>query len=183
MSGLWGAQDPETKEFFGAVEVMRKGLFDFCFANIVMNPRRFEIIDYMQPISFMRLGFAIRSKTVEKISWTTYISPIHNLSWFVIILFSLVIFVMIVLVLSLLHVKSDKFDILWAMMASVFGIGVINHHEDSYGKTTKILFVLSFVVGNIYFSFYQAFLTSSLAVPSNYRPFYAPEMIPQTNFK
>ena len=81
------------------------------------------------------------------------------------------------------QVETDKFDILWAMVGSVFGIEVIDHHDQDYNKSSKILIFISFLAGSIFFYSYQAFLTSSLAVPSETVPFRTPEEILQTNYR
>ncbi len=69
------------------------------------------------------------------------------------------------------------------MIASVFGIEVIGHHDPDYNKSSKILIFITFLAGSVYFYSYQAFLTSSLAVPSETVPFRTPEEILQTNYK
>ena len=69
------------------------------------------------------------------------------------------------------------------MTASVFGIGVIDHNDPDYNKSSKILIFITFLAGSVFFYSYQAFLTSSLAVPSETVPFRTPEEILQTNYK
>ena len=64
-----------------------------------------------------------------------------------------------------------------------FGIEVIGHHDPDYNKSSKILIFITFLAGSVFFYSYQAFLTSSLAVPSETVPFRTPEEILQTNYK
>ena len=81
------------------------------------------------------------------------------------------------------QLQTDKFDIFWAITSSVFGIGVIDHHDKIYKGSMKITFLTTFLAGSVFFYAYQAFLISSLAVPSQKLPFQTPEGILDTSYK
>ena len=95
----WTPQDPVTKEFGGMVKNLRLGQADFIGANLVFTAKRFQILDFMQPISFVTSGFVVKRQKEDAFGWEVFTSPFHSQIW----LFLTILSVVSAIILYIMH--------------------------------------------------------------------------------
>ena len=81
---------------------------------------------------------------------------------------------------------SKNISILEAFMnsaASIFGIGLLDANDSSSTKSARLGLFVIFMCTSIIFYVYGGFLTSILAVPTEYKPFNNPEDLLKTPYK
>ena len=124
-------------------------------------------------------------KRVEKISWSTFISPFHWTIW-------LCLFASILVLSTALWVfhgyqrkekALSKIEAFCISASSIFGMGIWDANEFQSNESGRLTLLIVFISGSIFFYTYGGFLTSSLAVPMEYIPFSSPHEILSTNYR
>ena len=67
--------------------------------------------------------------------------------------------------------------------ASVFGIGLLDANDPSSTKSARFSLFVIFICTSIIFYVYGGFLTSILAIPTEYKPFNNPEDLLKTTYR
>ena len=111
--------------------------------------------------------------------------PFHRNLWLSLLTLSLVN----ALVIWILHrypQNPTSLDFLGAISISLstsFGITVRDANDQGTKTSARLSLYVTFICGSIFFYVYVAFLTSALAIPSEYKPFQSPAEILQTNYR
>ena len=59
---IWGVYDENKKEWLGGIRNLINGDVDLMSANLCYSRSRKEVIDWLQPINSIDLGFIIKGK-------------------------------------------------------------------------------------------------------------------------
>ena len=81
---------------------------------------------------------------------------------------------------------SKTISILEAFMnstATVFGMNILDGNDPSISTSARLSLFVLFICTSIIFYTYGGFLTSTLAVPIDNRPFNNPEELLKTNYR
>ena len=77
----WTPQDPVTKEYGGMIKNLLTGEADFIGANLAITSKRFQILDFMQPVSVTPSGFVVKRQKMDAVAWEVFILPFHPKLW------------------------------------------------------------------------------------------------------
>ena len=131
-------------------------------------------------VNFFNLG-----KKIDQFSWTTFFAPFHWKLWLGLTILCILVSVMIWIFHQ--YPKGSKtISILEAFMnstASMFGIGLLDANDPSSTKSARLSLFVIFICTSIIFYVYGGFLTSILAVPTEYKPFNNPEDLLKTTYR
>lgn len=136
-------------------------------------------------ILISNLYYAFTDQKFDLLSWKTFMIPFHRDLWLSLLSLSLVN----ALVIWILHSHSQNSTSLGFLgaisisLSTSFGITVRDANDLGTSTSARLSLYVIFICGSIYFYVYTAFLTSALAVPSEYNPFQSPEEILQTNYR
>ena len=99
----------------------------------------------------------------------------------------LCIFVSVMLWIFHRYPKGSKtISILEAFMnstATIFGMDILDGNDPSISTSARLCLFVLFICTSIIFYTYGGFLTSALAIPTEYRPFNTPEGLLETNYR
>ena len=68
-------------------------------------------------------------------------------------------------------------------VSSIFGMTVRDANEMRTKTSARLTLFIIFICGSLFWYVYVGFLTSALAVPSEYKPFQSPEGLAKTNYR
>ena len=128
--------------------------------------------------------FTFLGEYIDQFSWTTFIAPFHWVLWLCILLLS----VGSATVMWIFHkypkgsTELDFLESIAISFSSIFGVSIHDSDLDTNSSARISLFVV-YICGSLFFYVYVGFLTSSLAVPADYKPFESPEEILQTEYR
>ena len=133
--------------------------------------------------------FSIKSlftgKKVEKISWSTFISPFHWTIW--LCLFASILVLSTALWFFHSYQREEKalskIEAFCISASSIFGMGIWDANEFQSNESGRLTLLIIFISGSIFFYTYGGFLTSSLAVPVENIPFRSPSDILNTDYR
>ena len=124
-------------------------------------------------------------KKIEQLSWTVFMSPFHWTLWLCIL--GLAIGVSPVLWIFHRFPKGHETisftEALLIPVSSIFALGTRDANDLNTNLSAKIGLLVIFLSGTVIFYSYGGFLTSSLAIPNNEKPFSSPEGLLETNYR
>ena len=124
-------------------------------------------------------------KTIEQLSMSTFLSPFHWTVW----LYLLILSIVISTALWISHSFSKNWkernyiEAFCIVCSSIFGMGIWNANDTNSKTSEKLVLLVVFISGSLFYYTYCGFLTSSLAVPNEKLPFDSPEGLLNTNYK
>ena len=124
-------------------------------------------------------------KKIEQLSMSTFLSPFHWTVWLCLLLLSIGIST----VLWISHNFSKKWkemnyiEAFCIVSSSIFGMSIIDANDTNSKTSERLMLLVTFISGSLFYYNYCAFLTSSLAVPNENLPFDSPEGILNTNYR
>ena len=124
-------------------------------------------------------------KKIEQLSMSTFLSPFHWTVWLCLLISSIGISI----VLWISHNFSrnwEKIDYLEAFCiasSSIFGFCIRDANDTNSKTSERLILLIVFISGSLFYYTYCAFLTSSLAVQNEKIPFDSPEGILNTNYR
>jgi hypothetical protein len=124
-------------------------------------------------------------KTIEQLSMSTFLSPFHWTVW----LYLLILSIVISTALWISHSFSKNWkernyiEAFCIVCSSIFGMGIWNANETNSKTSERLMLLVIFISGSLFYYTYCAFLTSSLAVPNEILPFDSPEGILNTKYR
>ena len=68
-------------------------------------------------------------------------------------------------------------------VSSIFGMTVRDANDIGTKTSARLTLFIIFICGSLFWYVYVGFLTSALAVPSEYKPFQSPEGLVKTNYR
>ena len=68
-------------------------------------------------------------------------------------------------------------------VSSIFGMTVRDANDIGTKTSARLTLFIIFICGSLFWYVYVGFLTSALAVPSEYKPFHSPEGLVKTNYR
>ena len=69
------------KEYGGMIKNLLVGEADFIGANLAITSKRFQILDFMQPVSVTPSGFVVKRQKMDAVAWEVFILPFHPKLW------------------------------------------------------------------------------------------------------
>ena len=75
------------------------------------------------------------------------------------------------------------FESITISIFSIFGLSTYDAENSESKFSARLSLFVIFICGSVYFYVYNAFLTSALAIPSEYKPFQSPEELLQTSYR
>ena len=123
----------------------------------------------------------------ESPSWTTYTSPFDQELWRYLITSSMFLSIII----WILHKFPKEYatqnlpfnEAIWITISAIFGITIRDANDTHSKNTGRFTLFIIFLCGSGFFSGYQAYLTSALAIPNEFWPFRTPNELVQTDYK
>ena len=77
----------------------------------------------------------------------------------------------------------DLLEAFTISVSSIFGMTVRDANDIGTKTSARLTLFIIFICGNLFWYVYVGFLTSALAVPSEYKPFQSPEGLAKTNYR
>ena len=145
------------------------------------NDKRTHEHEFIQKVKI----FLFLDEEIDQFSWTSFISPFDSELWLGLLSFSFVTS----MVLWIFHRFPKGYSSLSFLesiaisTSSIFGFGFTDANDVKATNSTRITMFVTFICGILFFYVYGSFLTSSLAVPTDYKPFNSPEEILNTNYR
>ena len=131
------------------------------------------------------LTISYLGKKVEQLSMSTFLSPFHWTVWLCLLILS--IGISTVLWISHNFSKNWKemnfIEAFCIVSSSIFGMSIIDANNTNSKTSERLMLLVTFISGSLFYYTYCAFLTSSLAVPNENLPFDSPEGILNTNYR
>ena len=124
-------------------------------------------------------------KKIEQLSMSTFSSPFHWTVWLCLLILSIGIST----VLWISHNFSRNWkelnyiEAFCIVSSSIFGMGIRDANDPNSKTSERLMLLVIFISGSLFYYSYCAFLTSSLAVPNENLPFDSPEGILNTNYR
>ena len=124
-------------------------------------------------------------KKIEQLSMSTFLSPFHWTVWLCLLISSIGISI----VLWISHnfsrnwEKIDYIEAFCIVSSSIFGFCIRDANDTNSKTSERLILLIVFISGSLFYYTYCAFLTSSLAVQNEKIPFDSPEGILNTNYR
>ena len=124
-------------------------------------------------------------KKIEQLSMSTFSSPFHWTVWLCLLISS--IGISTVLWISHNFARNWKvinyIEAFCIVSSSIFGFCIRDANDTNSKTSEKLVLLVVFISGSLFYYTYCGFLTSSLAVPNEKLPFDSPEGLLNTNYK
>ena len=124
-------------------------------------------------------------KKIEQLSMSTFLSPFHWTVWLCLLISS--IGISTVLWISHNFARNWKvinyIEAFCIVSSSIFGFCIRDANDTNSKASERLILLVVFICGSIFYYTYCGFLTSSLAVPNENLPFGSPEEILNTNYR
>ena len=124
-------------------------------------------------------------KQIEQLTWSTFSSPFHWTVWLCLLFFSIGISTLLLTFHNYLKIqkKMNSIEAFCIVSSSIFGLCVRDANDTNSKASEKLVLLVVFISGSLFYYTYCGFLTSSLAVPNEKLPFDSPEGLLNTNYK
>ena len=124
-------------------------------------------------------------KKIEQLSMSTFSSPFHWTVWLCLLISS--IGISTVLWISHNFARNWKvinyIEAFCIVSSSIFGFCIRDANDTNSKTSERLILLIVFISGSLFYYTYCAFLTSALAVPNEKLPFDSPEGILNTNYR
>ena len=124
-------------------------------------------------------------KKIEQLSMSTFSSPFHWTVWLCLLISS--IGISTVLWISHNFARNWKvinyIEAFCIVSSSIFGFCIRDANDTNSKTSERLILLIVFISGSLFYYTYCAFLTSALAVPNEKLPFDSPEGILSTNYR
>ena len=124
-------------------------------------------------------------KKIEQLSMSTFSSPFHWTVWLCLLISS--IGISTVLWISHNFARNWKvinyIEAFCIVSSSIFGFCIRDANDTNSKTSERLILLIVFISGSLFYYTYCAFLTSALAVPNEKLPFDSPEGILDTNYR
>ena len=114
-----------------------------------------------------------------------FLSPFHWTVWLCVLILSIVIST--ALCISQSRSKNwreiNYIEAFCIVSSSIFGMGIWDANDTTSKTSERLMLLITFISGSLFYYTYCAFLTSSLAIPNENLPFDSPEGILNTNYR
>ena len=143
----------------------------------------FEIFWPLNKATLATLIFS--GKKIEKLTWSTFSSPFHWTVWLCLLFSSIGIST----ILWTFHnysknqEKMNSIEAFCIVSSSIFGLCIRDANDTNSKASERLILLVVFICGSIFYYTYCGFLTSSLAVPNEMVPFDSPEGILNTKYR
>ena len=124
-------------------------------------------------------------KKIEQLSMSTFSSPFHWTVWLCLLILSIGISTWLYLNhnISKIQEKMSSIEAFCIVSSSIFGVCIRDANDTNSKTSEKLVLLVVFISGSLFYYTYCGFLTSSLAVPNEKLPFDSPEGLLNTNYK
>ena len=124
-------------------------------------------------------------KKIEQLSMSTFSSPFHWTVWLCLLIWSIGISTWLYLNhnISKIQEKMSSIEAFCIVSSSIFGLCIRDANDINSKTSEKLVLLVVFISGSLFYYTYCGFLTSSLAVPNEKLPFDSPEGLLNTNYK
>ena len=124
-------------------------------------------------------------KKIEQLAWSTFISPFHWIVWLCLLISSIGISTLIYLFHNFSKSLKEMhyIEALSIVSLSIFGLCIRDANDTNSKTSERLMLLVVFISGSLFYYTYCGFLTSSLAVPNEKLPFDSPEGILNTNYR
>jgi hypothetical protein len=133
----------------------------------------------------MLLTIFYLGKKIEQLSMSTFSSPFHWTVWLCLLISS--IGISTVLWISHNFARDWKvinyIEAFCIVSSSIFGFCIRDANDTNSKTSERLILLIVFISGSLFYYTYCAFLTSALAVPNEKLPFDSPEGILNTNYR
>ena len=143
----------------------------------------FEIFWPLNKTIFATLIFS--GKKIEQLTWSTFSSPFHWTVWLCLLFFSIGISTVLWTFhnYSKIQKKMNSIEAFCIVSSSIFGLCIRDANDTNSKASERLILLVVFICGSIFYYTYCGFLTSSLAVPNENLPFGSPEELLNTNYR
>ena len=124
-------------------------------------------------------------KKIEQLSMSTFSSPFHWTVWLCLLISSIGISIVLWIShnFSRIWEKIDYLEAFCIVSSSIFGFCIRDANDTNSKTSERLILLIVFISGSLFYYTYCAFLTSSLAVQNEKIPFDSPEGILNTNYR
>ena len=124
-------------------------------------------------------------KKIEQLSMSTFSSPFHWTVWLCLLISSIGISIVLWIShnFSRIWEKIDYLEAFCIVSSSIFGFCIRDANDTNSKTSERLILLIVFISGSLFYYTYCAFLTSALAVPNEKLPFDSPEGILDTNYR
>ena len=124
-------------------------------------------------------------KKIEQLSMSTFSSPFHWTVWLCLLISSIGISTVFWIShnLSRSWEEFSYIETFCIVSSSIFGMCIRDANDTNSKTSERLMLLIVFISGSLFYYTYCAFLTSSLAVPNEKLPFDSPEGILNTNYR
>ena len=124
-------------------------------------------------------------KKIEQLSMSTFLSPFHWTVWLCLLISSIGISIVLWIShnFSRIWEKIDYLEAFCIVSSSIFGFCIRDANDTNSKTSERLILLIVFISGSLFYYTYCAFLTSSLAVQNEKIPFDSPEGILNTNYR
>ena len=123
----------------------------------------FQMIRIHKAISWWSCGRQFFVKLISSIGISTWLYLNHNI--------------------SKIQEKMSSIEAFCIVSSSIFGVCIRDANDINSKTSEKMVLLVVFISGSLFYYTYCGFLTSSLAVPNEKLPFDSPEGLLNTNYK
>ena len=124
-------------------------------------------------------------KKIEQLSMSTFLSPFHWTVWLCLLISSIGISIVLWIShnFSRIWEKIDYLEAFCIVSSSIFGFCIRDANDTNSKTSERLILLIVFISGSLFYYTYCAFLTSSLAVQNEKIPFDSPEGLLNTNYR
>ena len=124
-------------------------------------------------------------KKIEQLSMSTFSSPFHWTVWLCLLISSIGISIALWIShnFSRHWKKIDYLEAFCIVSSSIFGFCIRDANDTNSKTSERLILLIVFISGSLFYYTYCAFLTSALAVPNEKLPFDSPEGLLNTNYR
>ena len=131
-------------------------------------------------INIINLG-----EKIEQLSLSTFSSPFHWTVWLCLLILSIGMSTVIWIChnCSKSQKEMNYIEAFCIVSSSIFGICIRDANDTNSKTSERLMLLVVFISGSLFYYTYCGFLTSSLAVPNEKVPFDSPEGILNTKYR
>jgi hypothetical protein len=186
----WGSYDSKSGAWSGLIGLTQRGKADVIGTSFDLTAERFQVLDYLTPMTETKMTIIINKDTPELHSWTMFMKPLSWLLWVAVLCNSIAYSVTLIFMQNL---KNNKHSTLagylgevpktwWCVFITSFGKSLNLETQRSTGSWRLLIF-LTCLSGNIIFMAYKASLTTQLSLRFPHLPFHNLEQLSETDYR
>ncbi len=163
----------------GIIGELVRGHADFIFASLTLTDKRFEAVDFLQPLGSETFALFVPPQGFDERQWLSFLYPLRPETWaflaanaalLVILVKSFQISCISRTMYSLILNPKSVIGDFWMFFMSYIGRAPSTSYANSH-DAIKILIMVALLAGNIVSMSYRASLTAALSVQKPPQPF------------